>query len=232
MTKIVLISDTHGYHDKIQCPEADILIHAGDCTDDIGQKALREFLTWFERQPAPIKILIAGNHDGAFQKWPNLARAMVKEIAPSVFYLENSGVTIKPMTDGTPVKIWGSPYTPAFMNWFFNSERGEDIKRHWDLIPDDTDILVTHGPPFGFLDKSRNWNQATGRRFDDCFGCRDLRDALYRVRPRLHVFGHIHGSGGVSSYVDDGGHKTVLVNASIMDEAYIPCRKPIVIELP
>lgn len=225
MTKIICISDTHGYHSHCKVPAGDILIHAGDCTDDIGMAALREFLIWFEQQPCPEKILIAGNHDGAFEKWPDLARQMVKEYAPSVHYLQDSEVNIGGLT------IWGSPYTPTFFDWYFMRDRGEKIRHHWDLIPDNVDVLVTHGPPFSQLDLSNHWNESTGRKWEDHLGCRDLWDAVQRVKPQLHVFGHIHGSGGRRTYTHDDGWRTEMVNASQVDEAYIPNRKPIVVEL-
>ncbi len=220
--RIVLISDTHGLHDSVSVPQGDILIHAGDCTDDIGQASLRNFLTWFEKQPCPEKILIAGNHDGAFEKWPDLARAMVKEMAPSVHYLQDSAVEIN------GIKFWGSPYTPEFFDWHFNCKRGEDIARHWNMIPNETDVLVTHGPPFSFLDVSG----FKGAEIDGHVGCRDLRDAIYRVEPELHVFGHIHHSYGTTTYIGDLGHKTTLVNASCCDERYRPVNAPFIFEIP
>ncbi len=229
MTRIVCISDSHGHQGDPgfpQIPDGDILVHAGDLTQDIGRADLRNFLKWFEAQPHKHKVFIAGNHDGALEKWPDLARQMIRETAPSCTYLQDSGCEIMGL------KLWGMPYTPTFYNWFFMRDPGEAMARHCDMIPGDTDVLVTHGPPFGFLDKSNNWNSATGEKFKDCLGSRDLRDAMYRVRPLLHVYGHIHGSGGrQTTYIDNDGHKTILVNASLMDEAYIPNHKPVVIDL-
>lgn len=199
--RLVILSDTHGLHNQFRCPDGDVLIHAGDCTDDIGQASLRNFLKWFESHPQKHKILIAGNHDGAFEKWPDLARAMVKEIAPSVTYLQDSGCEIG------GYKFWGSPVTPEFCNWHFNRERGEGIKRHWDMIPRNTDVLITHGPAWNILDKG-------GFNEDHC-GCRDLRDALEEIQPRLHIFGHIHYSYGHTKHYYDDGNWTDCINASI-----------------
>jgi Icc-related predicted phosphoesterase len=223
---VVCISDTHGYHDGLKLPAGDVLIHAGDCTNDIGQYALRIFLRWLEEQPFEHKVMVAGNHDGAFEKWPDPATAMVKEVAPSVAYLQDSGVNIKGFN------FWGSPYTPTFMDWYLMRDRGGEIKRHWDMIPDGTDVLVTHGPPHGICDLSNNINFATGKPFDDHLGCEELRKAVERVNPILHVFGHIHGSGGKWRQVLDAREiRTTFINASIMDEAYIPSHKPFVYEL-
>lgn len=221
MTKLVFLSDTHGLHDKVTVPAGDVLIHSGDCTNDIGQKSLRDFLIWFEQQPCPHKILVAGNHDGAFEKWPNLARAMVKEFSPSTWYLQDSGLTLK--LEDRNIKFWGSPYQPEFFNWHFNLPRGPELKRHWDMIPDDTDVLITHGPPHGFLDLSAFGNEHCG--------CRDLKEALYRVEPDVHAFGHIHHGYGTATYVGDSGHKTTLLNASICNEKYQPVNHPWIFEL-
>lgn len=219
--RLVLISDTHGRHASLTLPAGDVLIHAGDFSRDGGLADVRGFFTWMEAQPFAHKILVAGNHDAVFDKWHDGAVMLLKEIAPSVTYLQDSGVTI----DG--VRFWGSPVQPEFFNWFFNRKRGAEIKRHWDLIPDNTDVMISHGPLFGYLDKSNNWDHATGKKFDDHLGCEDLRDAILRVRPKLHCFGHIHGGYGKSSIIHDDGDKTQLVNASIMDETYNPVNSPV-----
>jgi Icc-related predicted phosphoesterase len=137
---------------------------------------------------------------------------MIKEIAPSAIYLEDSGCEI----DG--IKFWGSPYTPTFFNWYFNRDRGAAIKRHWDMIPEGTDALITHGPPKGFLD----WNP------QDKFhcGCEDLLDRVMEIQPQVHAFGHIH-SGYGQTVVGD----TSLINASICDHRYQPVNAPIEFEL-
>jgi len=208
---LVIISDTHGKHESVTIPPCDVLIHCGDCTVDAGRADLRNFLLWLEKQPAPKKILVAGNHDWAFEKWNGLSRQMVNEIAPSAIYLEDSGIEI----DG--FKFWGSPVTPEFFNWAFNRKRGAEIKRHWDKIPNDTDVLITHGPPSDLLDVTYS-----GKRD----GCQDLREAIERVKPKLHVFGHFHRSYGRAALSHVGDKITVLINASICDESYNPTRKP------
>lgn len=205
--RLCAISDTHGLHDHVRVPPCDVLIHAGDCTNDAGRKSLRDFLTWLERQPAKRKILIAGNHDWAFEKWPDLARAMVAEVSPSVTYLQDSGVEI----DG--IKFFGSPYQPEFCNWAFNLPRGEALRKRWDLIPEGTDVVITHGPPRGILDWTPHGNEHCG--------CDDLLTTLNRLKPRLSVFGHVHASYGTKTV--DG---TTYLNASICDEGYRPTRVP------
>lgn len=217
MPILILVSDTHGHHSQVVVPQGDILIHCGDCTDDIGQAALRSFLQWFEGQSAPRKILVAGNHCGAFEKWPDLAQAMVKEVAPSVTYLQDSGVEI------AGLKFWGSPVTPTFYNWHFNRDRGAEIKRYWDMIPDDIDILVTHGPARGYLDWSPYGKEHVG--------CDDLLEAIKRVKPKVHACGHVHGGYGTKVLDHEDKTCTVLINASICNEQYAPVNKPWVVNV-
>lgn len=223
MTKLVCISDTHGCLPG-NLPDGDILIHAGDWCAHSTFDEVREFLMWFERQPHKHRVFIAGNHDRITESHSMAFRGLREKYAPTCHYLQDSEVNCDGLT------IWGSPVSPRFYNWAWNRDRGEDIRRHWDLIPTHIDVLITHGPPFGFLDLSNNWNEATGKKFDDHLGCRDLLDAMYRVKPLVHIFGHIHGSGGKQvEYIHDCGHRTRLVNASLMDEAYIPNHKPVVV---
>jgi Icc-related predicted phosphoesterase len=93
------------------------------------------------------------------------------------------------------------------------------------MIPNDTDVLITHGPPAGFLDQSKPGKSGH-------LGCDDLKEAIYRVEPELHLFGHIHGSGGMKkTYVGDTGHKTILANCAILDEQYLVKNKPMEIEI-
>lgn len=207
--KLVFISDTHGNHHNMDIPDGDILVHCGDCTRDATTGSLMVFLRWFQSHPHPHKIMIAGNHDLIFERTPDLAKKLVGEIAPSVTYLQDSGCEI------LGLKFWGSPYTPEFCNWAFNLPRGEELKRHWDMIPEETDVLISHGPPKGFLD----WNHNDRLH---C-GCEDLLNAVIRIKPRIHAFGHIHSGYGVVG-LEDG---ITLVNASCSNEAYKSVNKPI-----
>lgn len=208
--RVVCISDTHLIHQmvKLKVPDGDLLIHAGDGTNDGTVGEVTAFTQWLAGLDHPHKVLIAGNHDWLFQKDPARAKAIVP---PSITYLQDSTVEIKTM------KIYGSPWQPAFMGWAFNLPRGRPIRKKWKRIPDDTDILITHGPPAGILDQSYA---------GESVGCADLRETIRRVKPKLHVFGHIHKSYG--STVVSG---TRFVNASICNEDYLPSNKPIVIDL-
>jgi calcineurin-like phosphoesterase family protein len=253
MTRIVCISDTHFNHRGLkELPDGDVLIHAGDCTGHGTKAQLKEFLIWFDKWPHKHKILIAGNHDWVFQNeeafrhGPENSAALVRDMAPSVTYLEDSGTVINGLN------FWGSPWTPRFLDWAFNADRGSevdrldslrvlitpmqeiqlvpvnDIRDHWNLIPDNTDVLVTHGPPFGFGDEVEKFHNPE---VVEKAGDRDLYEAVLRVRPFLHVNGHLHSGYGQRTLYHDDGQSTVIVNASVLNENYKLVNKPIVIEL-
>ncbi len=207
--KIDCISDLHGDFPELE--GGDLLIVAGDLTARDRIDELSRFKSWLSIQKYQKIVVVAGNHDGLIQKGLGIGPKSTWE-TKHLSYLQDSG------TEFEGLKIWGSPWTPTFYDWHFMKERGEEIKKVWDLIPDDTDILITHGPPFGLRDRSMPGT-------DPC-GCMDLLEAVARVRPKLHVFGHIHGGYGVEEALG-----TIYVNASIMDEGYKPVNKPIRIEL-
>jgi Icc-related predicted phosphoesterase len=212
-----IISDTHGSHYGVKVPEGDVLIHCGDVCSHGSMVDTLDFLRWFNTHPHPHKIFVAGNHDIIFEKDPGLIQTLLKQF-PDIHYLEDSGVTI----DG--LKFWGSPYTPRFFNWSFNADRGEDIKRHWDMIPEGTDVLITHGPPYNICDEAPRVGMA---RATEHVGCKDLLDATLRVAPKLHAFGHIHYSGG-KSYI---GPKTTFANVSLLNEGYVIEYPPMVFDI-
>ena len=213
--KITIVSDTHGDHYQVDnIAPCNLLVHCGDCTSDGSEPATIDFLKWFEKQPAIEKALIAGNHDWLFEKEPELARELVAEHAPSARYLQDQGAIM------AGVYLWGSPVQPEFMNWAFNRASGPEIKKHWDMIPHGVDLLITHGPPHGILDKSKN------RGFDDNLGCQELLKCIQRIKPKVHCFGHIHGSYGLTS--KDG---TLFINASQMNEHYALVNDPVIVNL-
>lgn len=210
--KLVLIADTHSLHRKVAVPDGDILIHAGDMTNVGDIHDVVDFAKWMQELPHKHKVVVAGNHDFCFENsWSNVAKGALADAG--IVYLHDSGCEIAGLS------FWGSPYTPVFMQWAFMRKRGSEILRHWDLIPNHTDILITHGPPMGLCDRS----SPSGENL----GCADLRDAVDRIRPRLSVFGHIHGGAGGTIFA--GG--CLAVNASVVDEAYRPVNKVTTIEL-
>lgn len=208
---LVCISDTHGLHAQVSVPPGDVLIHAGDCLRRGSRDDLREFLRWFARHPHRHKILVAGNHDWVFEKHPELAQQLCSVMG--VHYLQDSGVTL----DG--VEFWGSPWTPRFFDWAFMLERGGNALRHrWSLIPESTDVLITHGPPQGILDDAPVGGHV---------GCELLRDRVSEVKPDLHVFGHIHEGFGARQLLPRHRHPTTHLNASTCNPNYQPVNKPV-----
>ena len=226
--KIAFFSDTHNYHDKLELPEADIAIHAGDATGRGGQRDIVAFAEWYRNTPYLYKIFVAGNHDLTFEDHPELVHKWLRsfyneetgkyeELADSgIIYLQDDAHYIE--VNGVSVYIYGAPHTPAFHNWGFNLQRGLEIKEKWDLIPFNTDILVTHGPPYGLRDKTDFTEEHVG--------CKDLLHAIEYVKPKIHVFGHIHEGYGVEKYND-----TTIINASNCTVNYAPSNPVIVMEI-
>lgn len=209
--KLVCISDTHSLHwDIPHIPDGDVLIHAGD---SLGQGTLdnvEDFNNWLGNLPHRYKIVIAGNHDWAFQDTPELAR----EALSNAIYLQDSGVEIE------GVRFWGSPWTPTFMDWAFMLDRGQLLHDAWALIPQATDVLITHGPPQGFGDSVDIGEVCRN------VGCRDLLERIDALSLKAVVFGHIHEGYGLYQRGD-----TKLVNASTCTERYEPYNPPVALEL-
>jgi Icc-related predicted phosphoesterase len=211
--KIVMISDTHGEHNRITVPDGDILIHAGDISMSGTVQQIEEFANWFSKFPHRRKIIIAGNHDFLFEKKPSIAETIIR--STNAVYLNDTGYTFEGL------KFWGSPVQPWFYNWAFNRQRGAEIKKHWDLIPNDTDVLITHGPPFTIGDQSC----LNG----DHLGCMDLFEKIEQLpNLKLHVFGHIHGGTGIYR---DSCSNAQFVNASVLNEQYQPNNREFVVAI-
>jgi len=205
--KLIAIADTHGLHRSLKIPDGDILIHAGDLTRHGSLDDVLEFNDFLGTLPHPNKIVIAGNHDLIFEK----GRKGCEELLTNCIYIQDQEVII----DG--VKFYGSPWQPWFYDWAFNLERGPEIRAKWDLIPEGIDILITHGPPFGIGD-------LTSRR--ENVGCQDLLEVVEKIKPALHIFGHIHEGYGITS-----NGVTTFINASICDHLYKSINPPIVYNL-
>jgi Icc-related predicted phosphoesterase len=177
--RIVAVADTHLYHaDLKELPPGDVLVHAGDLLRRGTLDELRAAAAWLQAQPHAHKLLVAGNHDWCFVWQPDEA---LEILGPGIVYLQDSGTIIE------GVRFWGSPWQPAYNDWAFNLPRGEPLAEKWRRIPDQVDVLITHGPPAGIGDRAG---------MEEREGCADLRAAVRRVRPLLHLFGHIHQDGG------------------------------------
>jgi Icc-related predicted phosphoesterase len=189
--RLVLISDTHELHRELDIPDGDILIHAGDFTMfSRSQRAIRDFNAWLGELPYRHKIVVPGNHESFLEEDPS---------QPSL--LSNAAVLIHEAIEVEGLKIWGSPITPLY-GGAFGMSSAADRQRLYARIPADTDILITHGPPFGILDAAPDTVIHSGDQ--------ELLEAVTRIRPRLHVFGHIHGAKGMVE-----NNHTVFVNAAL-----------------
>lgn len=207
---IDLFSDTHNKHREFNLRGGDILIHSGDATGRGQNKEIHAFLTWFEKQPYRYKIFVPGNHDFGFEKETAMYREECKK--RNIILLIDEKIEIEGL------KIYGSPYTPTFFNWAFMRDRGEKIKRHWDAIPDDTHILITHGPAYQIRDGVKNYYRPEG----EFVGCMDLRIRIEELKElKLHVFGHIHDDAGTSKI-----GQYIAVNASVLNDDYVKAFEP------
>jgi len=221
--KIVCISDTHCHLKRIEIPDGDILVHAGDALSSGIYSEWIEFLEDFKKLPHEHKIYVPGNHD----RITELNEDLIKQecVDAGIIYLNNTGITLE------GIKFWGSAVTPRFHNWAWNRDSGncgtsygplfadyDPIQPYWDMIPEDTTVLITHGPPKGILDVSIYDGK-------EC-GCSILRDKIEAVKPKYHIFGHIHNWHGTKTV-----GPTTFVNASNCTEKYKPTNKPIVVEI-
>jgi Icc-related predicted phosphoesterase len=206
--KLVLISDVHGKWNKLVIPPCDVLISAGDYSFQGEKHMVEDFHAWLNKQPAKHIISLNGNHEKLVEKNFCEYKGIAQAACPRVYFIDEGEVRIE------GVKFWGSAITPWFHNWAWNRDRGADIKRHWDRIPDDVDVLITHGPPAGILDVVYYVDGMTPR---DRVGCHDLMNRINDLKQlKLHVFGHIHGSSGEQVF---NGVK--FINASICDDMYM-----------
>lgn len=210
---IKFFSDTHGRHgigalsDYEPFIGCDVAVFSGDMSMRGTTYEVANFVEWFSQMPVKHKIFISGNHDFFWEKADAIDINKMLE-GKGLIYLNDSGVEV----DG--VKFWGSPIQPWFHNWAFNRLPGEDIKKHWDLIPEGTDVLITHGPPKFILDAVI--------RDSENVGCPTLRDQIFfRIKPKVHVFGHIHE--GYGTHEESG---VIFINASSLNEHYELVNKP------
>jgi len=210
--KLYHISDTHSYHGLLTIPNGiDIIVHSGDFSNyyDIykNEPEALNFLYWYGSLDIRYKVLIAGNHDAfAFHRGKEL-RELCQQY--NIIYLENESVTIEGF------KFYGSPITPEFHNWYFMKSRHK-LDEFWKNIPNDTDILVVHGPPKGILDLS----YSKGNALEFCGDKSLLNHCLGRLNLKLCLFGHIHNNDGI---INAGTTKlsvkdTIFSNGSVVTD--------------
>uniref|UniRef100_A0A7S3GHF2 Calcineurin-like phosphoesterase domain-containing protein n=1 Tax=Palpitomonas bilix TaxID=652834 RepID=A0A7S3GHF2_9EUKA len=222
--RVVCISDTHSMHWNLEVPDGDVLLFGGDFSACGVPFETVDFNRFLESLPHKHKIVIAGNHDVTmypplynrhYKRFQHIMKYDTDEVRSKLtagHYLEETEVVIE------GIKFFGSPWQPEFAGWAFNLKRGEEAREHWARIPDDVDVLLTHGPPLGIGDCCYHGGRV---------GCEDLLKRVREVKPRVHVFGHIHE--GYGTYTDGD---TFYINASNCRLNYVPVRPPIVFDLP
>lgn len=218
--KLVTISDTHNQHKNLEIPKCDVLVHSGDFSYTGDFQSIWEINEWFGKLKKEKKvkevIAVSGNHDRGFEQNPTLFRSLMT----NCIYLQDE------LTELMGFKWYGSPRTPFFNNWAFNEQRGADIKKWWDRIPDDTNVLITHGPPYGILDVNIEeiYSLPLG---PEHLGCEELKKRIDELKNlKLSVFGHIHSSNGIEEH---NGVK--FVNASVLNESYEVVYPPRIVTL-
>lgn len=192
--RIVFLSDTHGRHTELDIPEGDVIIHAGDVTDKGTNKEGMKFLHWFESLPHYYKIFTPGNHDLCFDPQLNVMNSDLRKALDRFTSLGDLNfMLLDEMCEIEGYRIWASPYTPKYDDrWTFSMNRGKDMLTQWSQIPPTVDILVTHGPPKNVLDEYI-WAEDS-----EHIGCEMLNKAVFQKKPRLHLFGHVHDSRGIT----------------------------------
>ncbi|PSB01111.1 metallophosphatase domain-containing protein [Merismopedia glauca] len=206
--RIVVISDTHGKHEELGNLYGDVLIHCGDMCKAFGQELqnILDLDNWFSRQKFHRILCVGGNHDFLLEDTKNQEKINFQ----NAIYLQDEPYEYK------GILFYGSPWVPELSGWAFYLD-SENLHAKWSLIPDHVDVLITHTPPRGILDRN-----TAGK---SC-GCPNLRNRLNQVRPVLHCFGHIHASAGTE--IVDG---VTFYNASTVNRRYQIVREPLVFDL-
>lgn len=200
--RILHLSDTHNCHRQLNnLPAADIIIHSGDISFVGTGEEVLDFIEWFGALNYKYKIFIAGNHDYTLGgKVPERIQRFLPE---NCYYLCYNGIAIN------GINFWGVPF-------FFSEEVNDNSTLQINSIPDNTDILITHRPPFGVLDNSYNIS----------YGCSDLLQKVTEISPRYHLFGHIHDAYGIEKHKN-----TTFANAAVLDAEYRLINEPILFEI-
>lgn len=200
--------------------DIDMVIHAGDATIQrdkyLNENELRTFFNWFSSLPYKHKLYIPGNHDTSYPA--NLV------LAP-----ENITVLCHNEIEIEGIRFFGSPYTPSFGHgWAYNIDR-DKIQNYWNQIPKDTDVIITHGTAKGILDLTRDKNNRELRR---C-GCDALLDTINELKPKYHIFGHIHDEPGINNAgtLKLAKLETIFVNASIVNYYHESVNPGIIIKI-
>jgi Icc-related predicted phosphoesterase len=206
--KIWFISDTHGKHPWLQVPEVDMVIHCGDESESgnawMNEPETREFFSWYCGLSIPLKVFVPGNHSTAIEQG-----LIANSDYPSIKFLIHNQVELQ------GIEIFGSPFTPKFFDWAYMKERSQ-LNALWQTIPANIDILITHGPPLGILDVTRDMDS----REPIHVGSKSLAKQVdERILPRIHAFGHIHDEKGINNFGHFQRNGVTYLNCSCCDIA-------------
>jgi len=222
--KIVCISDTHNRHRELEMPEGDILIHAGDFTHNGSKAEVQDFLNWLDTLEVKYGYIfvVPGNHDKCLVSKSQFNVDWFWEYAGATLLIDQSTVDWSGV-----LNIYGSPYTPLWGNSATFMKNRCRLDKTWRKIPEYTDLLITHGPPKGILDTVER---------GETVGCKSLYNHVLRVKPKLHVFGHVHDNyGGKPCRCLNNGvfeHEGIkFVNASVVRHGSERINQPIVVDL-
>lgn len=217
--KIWHISDTHSKHAQLTPQVCDVIVHSGDFSNsrqlDKSRSEIADFIEWFAALDAQHKVLVPGNHDMAlFHK-----RYLADEIPSNIIYLDNEQVVIE------GVKFYGSPFTPTHGGTWAWATARDKLHVYWDAIPEDTNVLITHGPPMGVLDKAWRYDavsttESTAMKYIEQTGCRNLMTRVMLIKPQAHLFGHLHNMRDIynAGTAKISGIDTIFSNASCVED--------------
>jgi Icc-related predicted phosphoesterase len=209
---LLLLSDSHGQNhglpELIKQSMAQVMIHAGDLTRYGSRDDVRKFADLLREYKHFHKIVIAGNHDFCFEKYPDESRSILSDAG--IIYLEDESIEL----DG--VVFYGIPWTPQFGNWAF-MDTPDNLQERWSHVPHGTDVLISHGPPRGILDVTEDGESVGGIAH---------RNVVRSIRPKLNVFGHIHECYGQETYMG-----VDYVNATLVNFQYELVNAPVLYNL-
>jgi len=212
--RFVCISDIHGKFDKISLPHGDVLIISGDLTSRLSleqpMQQIKKLNDWLGTLPHRYKVIVAGNHDHVLEE---MKPEEIKSLFSNALYLHDDYINIHGLT------VYGSPCSPLGLtiNTAFQLPRkSPELRRLWSKIPSNVDVLVTHAPPKGFLDRNK--------------GCEELLDVVMDRKPKYHIFGHVHDSHGVLTFFHPGLRSTSFINSATLNKLYLPVNYPVVFD--
>ena len=207
--KIVAFSDSHWRLDKLEIPSGDVLVFAGDWSQSNGSimDAIK-FAAVIKKVDCKHKLIIAGNHDFCAQNETAVVAQIFQEAG--AVYLQDKTYTID------NINFYGTPWCPEFMNWAFMKPDYE-LTHVFSKIPSNTDVLITHTPPYGIMDMVDTRENV---------GSHALEESMKRIKPAIHIFGHIHDGHGV-----EHSDTVEYYNVSVCDDTYNLVHKPTIIEV-